>query len=113
MGTHPAHPLGDQKHARLDDARLRYHVRVADMLMRDPEHVLGVARDNLDRWLTGDPASKPYYREWQARLHRLDPAQIAQLIVEDSERGRRVRQSSPFVGVLSQEERDDIFSSGE
>jgi len=96
-----------------DDRRLLYHLRVAEIMGKDAESVLSTARENLARWLSSDPDSKPYYREWEALLGRLDPGELAQLIVEDSEDGCRLRNSSPFIGVLSEKERDHIFSSAD
>lgn len=60
------------------------------------------AHDNLTRWLhqnSDAPALVRCYREWQAVLER-PLEEICQLLEADEEEARRLRQSSPFAGVL-------------
>jgi hypothetical protein len=48
--------------------------------------------------------------EWERILTSEPHPTVLQLLVEDSERGQRLRQSSPFVGILPRGERDAIFA---
>lgn len=96
-------------HARRDDEKLRLHHAVARLLLRDPERVLAIARDNLRRWRLDD-ADAPYYEEWDEILRTRGVHELAEFIVADSEDARRLRQSTPFVGVVPREERDAILS---
>lgn len=62
-----------------------------------------MARTNLARWsrLNADsPGLLRCYAEWQ---HILDQpvAAVAAVLVAETEEGQRLRQNSPFVGVLS------------
>lgn len=85
--------------------RLALHEAVADAIRRDPsaiEHALS----NLARWET--TVSGSWIEEWRALLRGPREALLA-LIVERSERADRLRRSSPFAGVLSDEERLRIF----
>lgn len=95
-------------HARRDDEKLRLHHAVAQQLLRDPGRVLAIAKANLRRWCTSD-ADTPYYEEWGQILGTLGVRELADLIVSDSEDARRLRQSTPFVGVVPRGKRDAIL----
>lgn len=99
-------------HARRDDEKLRLHRAVARRLLLDPERVLAIARDNLRRWRL-DHAAAPYYEEWDEILRTRSVHELAEILVADSEDARRLRQNTPFVGVIPREERDAIFGGGE
>lgn len=95
-------------HAGRDDEKMRLHRAIAQHLLRDPKRVLAIARANLRRWREQD-ADTPYYEEWDDLLRTLSVQELADLIVADSEEARRLRQSTPFVGVVPREERDKIL----
>lgn len=75
--------------------------RVSERLRRNPE-LLQIARDNLARWmaLNADaPSLVLCYQEWEAILDwPID--KICGLLSADEEEARRLRQNSPFAGVL-------------
>lgn len=81
------------------------HRRIAGRLLDNSEAVIGKALENLRRWadLSGQEPS-PANREWQEILTTRRPEEIAGLIVSDGENAARLRQSSPFAGVLSHKE---------
>ena len=68
--------------------------------------VLEKARANLRRWLTSRPADalSVAYREWESLLTTATPDQVAELLLSQTERAVRLRQSSPFAGVLTPRE---------
>ena len=72
-----------------------------------PNEVLQIARNNLNRWLKNENSA---LREWQKILETNTPEEIIKLITQDTDEGQRLRSSSPFVGVLSESERDKIWS---
>jgi hypothetical protein len=89
----------------VDEISLELARRVAGRLRGHPE-LLGVARDNLERWSCLNaqaPALLRCYAEWQAILDR-PLAEICELLVSGSEEASRLRQNSPFAGVLSARE---------
>jgi hypothetical protein len=91
-------------HRLLDVRSLAMHAVIARKIERDPA-LLEVARRNLARWndrYEGNPPA--WLTEWQALLKEPWPA-VASFITESSERATRLRQSSPFAGVLSNAER--------
>jgi hypothetical protein len=85
--------------------------RVAAKLMRDPELVVR-ARNYIDRRMSvAGETERLTLLEWKGLLESQTPAQLAALLRENSERADVLRQSLPFVDVLSAAERADIFSS--
>jgi hypothetical protein len=95
-------------HELRDQEKLALHRHIADLLLRDPEVVIARAKANLARW-RDSMGSQPYYLEWEDLLARLSPEDVASLITRNDAEGRRLRQSTPFVGVVPPEVRKSIF----
>jgi hypothetical protein len=96
-------------HERLEQYSLELHRTVADMLRHDPS-LLERAKDNIKRWTVGrDLDKKNPYLEW---LDLLDgsPEQIFELLESQSEKAVRLRQSTPFTGILPDNKRLEIFN---
>jgi hypothetical protein len=96
---------------RLIEARsLAMHAAMARKIERDPT-LLSVPRRNLERWARrwSDPPPR-WWHEWRALLQRPWP-EIAAIITEPSENSARLRQSSPFAGVLTAAERARIYEA--
>ena len=96
---------------RLKEARsLAMHAAIARKINRDPA-LLDVPRKNLRRWAARWSSRPPLWmQEWEALLQRPWP-ELASIITEPSETGARLRQSSPFAGVLSSKERSRIYEA--
>lgn len=93
---------------RLAEARsLAYHAAIAARLRRDPA-MLDTARARVRAWLDLVPAPGHYAREW-ATILDATPESIAEFLVDDGERARELRQSTPFAGMLSPQERWKIW----
>ncbi len=88
-------------HRDTDLRSLALSQAVADKIDNDPSLLAGV-RD----WAEGQEANA--YREWQQILKGSWP-QIREVLLEESDEGQRLRQSSPFVGILSPQERWKFF----
>ena len=113
-GVAGASPLGS--HAFLDEFALAYHRAVADRLRAEPSAVLEHARRNLDRWTEGDvfgPGDLASLEEWRRIPDEADVGRLIEIITDASDEGQRLRSSSPFVGVLSPEERLEILAACE
>jgi hypothetical protein len=95
-----------RSHQWIDDRSLALHTAVAAKLEARPE-LLDVARQNLHRWLDTRPAAA--LREWQAILDRSPLPEVIALLRARTAEATRLRQSSPFAGVLSQSERQSIL----
>jgi len=96
---------------RIHDTRsLAMHTVIAQRIERDPV-LLQVAHDNLQRW-AGQRQGRlpPALAEWRAILARPWP-EIAALLSEQSESAIRLRQSSPFAGILKPAERRRIHDA--
>lgn len=92
-------------HQRREKQSLALHRRIAERLLDDPTAVIGKAVENLKRWENASPHGlSPACLEWREILTRRAPAEIAERIVADDEDAARLRQSSPFAGVLDPRE---------
>jgi hypothetical protein len=97
-------------HRRADLRSLAMHTLIARKLARTPG-LIAEARANLKRWgeRWGDD-TPAWLEEWQAILER-PWMEVAAFITELSPRATRLRQSSPFVGVLTPQERKRIYDA--
>jgi hypothetical protein len=96
---------------RIMDARsLAMHVMAAEKIERDPR-LLNIPKRNLERWKARWSDSPPtWFTEWQRILRKPWP-EVAALITQISENATRLRQSSPFAGVLSVQQRRKIYEA--
>jgi hypothetical protein len=114
MGWHCYNPgMADANdcrgHGRIDARSLAMHRAIAAKLRASPE-LLSIATDNLRRWQGTAGRSQPYLTAWAEILAR--PAEeVLDLIQQDSESMRAMRQASPFAGVLSPKERWAIYDA--
>lgn len=103
-------------HQFLDGLALAYHRALAVKLRAAPEAVVRTARENLARWLASgsfDSGTSASLREWLSILERSTPEELLALITAETDEGQRLRQSSPFAGVLTDEERLEIMDACE
>ncbi|HZF41334.1 MAG TPA: hypothetical protein VE715_21100 [Blastocatellia bacterium] len=110
----PTTPLAT--HQFLDYFALAYHQVVAERLRVAPEVVLRRANENLARWLAQGEFSGAMRRplqEWQNLLAESDVERIIAIITDDSDEGQRLRQSTPFVGILTADERKELLATCE
>lgn len=106
----PADATVFSSHRLLDARSLALHCLVAQRISADPA-LLEIARDNLRRWRALRPEAPPrYLDEWDRILGKPWPA-IAAFITSFSERAIRLRQSSPFAGVLTPAERARVYAA--
>jgi hypothetical protein len=83
--------------------------RVASMAKIDADpHREGLARARrvCARWV--EKGNVPA-REWQKILSERDWEEILRLLLDDTEKSRRLRQSDPFCGILTPQERWKIY----
>jgi hypothetical protein len=97
-------------HRILDARSLAMHVVAAEKIERNSD-LLNIPRRNLERWTAHWGDSPPaWLSEWRQILRKPWPV-IAALITEQSENATRLRQSSPFAGVLTPMERRRIYEA--
>lgn len=93
-------------HEDIDRRSVVLHAKVAERLREQP-CLIEVARANLERWrgqCGADDLAADALSEWQAILDTLSLAELCALLVQQDERAARLRQSSPFAGILSSRE---------
>jgi type II secretory pathway component PulL len=99
-----------RSHEWIDRRSLALHEAVAAKLEAQPQ-LLDIARRNLDRWLKTNRAAG--LREWRTILDSASLPDVLALLRSPSEKATRLRQSSPFAGLLTSEERRLIMASYE
>lgn len=108
-------PVDIESHQFLDWVGLERARAIAAKLRADPG-LIEVAHANLRRWLVRDDYSAGARRsllEWQRLIEQSTLEELLAALTDPSETGDRRRQSSPFAGILSEEERMAIFDACE
>jgi hypothetical protein len=88
-------------HAFQDAVSIEIARRIADGLPQHPEW-LDLALANLERWSRQNrnaPSLLRCYDEWRELLTR-PVAEVCAALIAESDEGQRIRQNSPFAGVL-------------
>jgi DNA-binding XRE family transcriptional regulator len=94
-----------------DQARsLALHQAIIDAMMAEPAEVLEAARVNLVRMRRSNPGAGELLDEWD-RILRQPLRQIAAMAMDPGERGRDLRQVTPFAGVIDPRRRADVYRS--
>lgn len=88
---------------------LAYHRVVAERL---DEALVEEARERLRRWRTEGRIHPQWADEWD-RILAMPLPRIARVISTDTKRARELRQSSPFAGVLTEQERRRLLRAVE
>lgn len=100
-------------HARIDTLNLALDRATAAKIRARPE-LIEIARANLAKWGAQNGGElAPAHREWDLVLRFLSPNELADFLVADTPKANRLRQSSPFVGILSESERLGILRAHE
>lgn len=89
---------------------------MAQVLRREPEAVILRARQNIARWIESDVFDKgerPALFEWDKILVESSIEELIAIITEDSDEGQRLRQSTPFTGILPKQQRTAILADCE
>jgi hypothetical protein len=99
-------------HATLDQRNAEDDRRAAWRLRHD-RRILRQARASLHRWIARDGKRvRPVFAEWQRLLDCLSPNQLADFLISDTPLARRLRQSSPFAGLLAPARRKRVAHRG-
>jgi len=103
------------RHDLINSRSLELNRLVAGKIHRQPE-LMDFVRSNLKSTLDDQKLSdscKDALKEWDYLLRNFSTDIVLDTLVEESERGQRLRQSSPFWGILTQEERRQVFRQHE
>lgn len=101
---------GRLKHRIIEARSLAMHCLAAQKIARQPK-LLEQVRKTLDAWLSRYGKNAPRaLEEWQVLLRRPWP-EVAWFITDPGEGATRLRQSTPFAGVLSPGERERVYAA--
>ncbi len=102
---------GGRSHAQLDARALEIARAVADRIRRDPSLVEEAQRYVERRLRSASAGERLELEEWRFTLANTSVSRLCRLLVKNDQRWARLRQSLPFLNVLSQEERRAIFAA--
>jgi hypothetical protein len=118
LGPPPEFFLHDQRqrrprirnHADADRRLLTLGKAIGDRLVQDPT-ILERAREYIRRYLeNAPPGERKEMEEWAGILEFLSPPRLRRFLVDSGSRATRLRQSLPFVAVLSRSERENLWN---
>jgi len=100
-------------HEWIDQRSLAMETEIAQLIREKPE-LLDIAKTNLQRWIQKEkPAVSAALLEWDSILNDSTLEEVLNFLIRDDEDARRLRQSSPFCGILPEERRLAIFQEFE
>lgn len=97
----------------LTDDQLRslwLHRAAAAHVARDPAGALVAARDGAEQLLARRPDGARWLRAWLAIIDR-GPEPVMRMMTSTDPLARELRQNSPFLGLLSEEERLTVLNA--
>ena len=90
------------------DVKNELQDRLLARRLRRNTRLIRMARANLRRWKARDGKRvRPVFAEWQRILDHLSANEIADFLVSDTPMARRLRQSSPFMGLFAKSARPE------
>jgi hypothetical protein len=78
--------------------------RIAEKIRRKP-HLMEIPRRVLARWKRKSPVWPACFCEWERILASNTTERVLEILTQDNDEGQRLRQSDPFIGILTEEER--------
>lgn len=93
---------------RSDERSKKLHGEIARKLRRNPA-LWEIPKNNITRWKKRKKSLTPALIEWERILENLAKKQILSILEGSSEDSTHLRSSSPFTGILSEDERKAIF----
>lgn len=114
-GADPTAPTGARKdakrlsgHTRIEARSLAMHRAIAGKVRKNPR-LLEAAGENIRRWRR-QGVDVTAFAEWEAILER-GVEETVRVLTDPSENAARLRQSTPFTGVLTPKERRRFFET--
>ena len=96
-------------HQWIDLVDLMAHRAMARKIRRQPALFNRAAR-NIARWEKSNRGCPAPLREWKQILSENKMGQVLRLMTRSDEEGNRLRQSSPFCGILTERERKELWA---
>lgn len=96
-----------ESYLQSDFRSLELHELIAKKIAADPT-LVNIAISNINRWKSQNDFAQPYLEDWLNIINQgLEP--LLTFLRSTSHEGQRLRSSSPFTGILTEEERTAIF----
>jgi hypothetical protein len=98
-------------HELLDERSLEMDRLIAKKIRARPG-LVQIALNNIERWLANPDYAESNGEavlEWKRIIQESTLEELLALLESRSEMAQRLRQSSPFCGILTEEERSTIF----
>ena len=86
------------------------HRAVAGQLVRDPPGAIAHARRNIERFRHIQPRARVWLEEWASILDA-GPEAVLEMLTSLSREAVELRQNTPFVGLLSEDERRAVLAA--
>lgn len=97
----------------LTDDQLRslwLHRAAAGHIVSDPVGTLTLARARIERLLVGEPDGARWLRQWRSLIDR-GPEAVMRTMTSTDPLARELRQNSPFLGILPDDERRAVLEA--
>lgn len=109
QGTTSKIPVMANEHEKHELRSLEFHRLVSEELKKDPRRVILFGLQNIDRWRKNGVDCADF-EEWKRILEK-QPASLPKVLLGKDERSIRLRQSSPFPGLIPEEIRLKILKA--
>jgi len=86
------------------------HRAVAGKVVRDPVGAIEQARRNIERFRQLQPRARIWLDEWTSILDA-GPEAVLEMLTSPSREAVELRQNTPFVGLLSEDERRAVLAA--
>lgn len=101
----------NSSHQLHETRSLRMHRLVAQRYREQPADVIRFGLENLERWQR-QGVDCDDFRVWEQIL-RSNPQRLPEILSSSGEDAIRLRQSSPFAGLIPEESRQQILATTE
>ena len=109
----PTHLIGQggtvgEGHPEIDRRSLERAKLIVAKVDANPS-LIRIAVENLERWMkrTGDVPNACDV-EWMALVTERPWSELRAILLDESDEGQRLRSSHPFIGILTDEERESV-----
>lgn len=116
FGPPPASFLGGlrrtplrRSHREIDDDARALAAAIAAQLKRDPSILERAKKFVHERTPRASAAEQRELRQWETVLNTMTPPRLRQFLVDPGERATRLRQTLPFLAVLTPDEQADVY----
>ena len=99
-------------HQWIDLVDLKMCRSIATKVRRDPT-LMRIPRGNLRRWKKKLGHWPPALQEWDTIIRTNSLPRVLKILTQNNDEGQRLRQSDPFVGILTDNERRSFLKLNE